>query len=277
MAEKELTLDEETPAEEPVDSTPDETLDETPAIETTLEDEIELMSEEEARAFAKRTLKQRRDGNAEAVRLKKELQKDRAELAAIRETQVKAKRAAELAAMEEKDRMAAQLADSQAEAAAEREKRQTVQAENAIMSAATRLNFNDPADAANNIDIRKVLVEGQLDAAAVEEQVAALAQAKEYLLKQAKKTPTILDAPATPRTENPAPNQDIVDRLTTPKAKALGEEQVKFQEAQQVPGREGAYALARSYRKLRELDPKVGTGEYMDEALVAHRRKTRED
>lgn len=277
MEVQEEVLDEQIAEEEQVESAPEEEEQETEP-DKTLEDEIQLMSPTELKDFATRMLLDKREGNAEAVKAKKSERKAQDDLAAIKTEQARVKREAELAAMEDSEAMKAKLADSQAEVADERGKRQKAEVGNAIMSAATRLKFIDPADAAKNISIESVMIEGRLDHDAVEDQVAALAVAKPHYVQTKTKRSTILDAPVGDKTENAGPEaQQIADRLTTPKAKALGAAQKRFQDAQRKPGEDAALETAIAYRKLTELDSKIATGEYMEESLKETARRRRED
>ena len=267
------------PKVEPVEPEPTTPPVEEPAPEPTLEDEIQLMNPQELKDFATRTLKDRREANVEAVKAKKEAAKSAADLAEIRTGQAKAKRDAELAGMEESDRLKAKLEDSLAETAKERSARIDAQVGNAIMSIATRLKFRDPADAVNNIDIQTVLVEGKLDRDALEEKVAALAESKPYFIQQPRKS-NAFDAPAGPRTENPAPAIQGIENLTSmqnTKSKALASLQVRYQESLKKPGQEAALQSSILWGKMRDIDPDIGTGKKMDEALKADGRARRGD
>lgn len=277
MEVQDSPLDEEKAEEEQVEPVPEVKEEETEP-EKSLEDEIQLMSPQDLKAFATRMLQDKREGNAEAVKAKKEATTATAELATVKADQARVKREAELAAMEEGERVKALLADSQAEAALEKELRQKAEVGNAIMSVATRLKFNDPADAVSNIEVNHVLVEGQLDHDAVEKLVADLAQNRPHYIQPPKKA-SAFDAPRSPRTDNAGDDSaaSIVERLQPKKARSMEAAQKRFQEAQSRPGREAQLQAVIAYRKLTELDSKVGTGQYMEESLKEAGRRSREE
>ncbi len=277
MFEQEEVLDEQTPKEEQVEPAPEVQDEDTEAEpDKSLEDELALMSAQELKDFAARMLTDKREANAEASKSRKASKKSQDELAEIRAGQTKLKREAELASMEESDAMKAKLADSEADLAEERSKRQKSEVENAILTAATRLKFIDPADAANNIDIQTVLVDGRLDQDALDAQVESLAETKPYLVETPKRSPAF-ESPASPRSSNGGQEQVIVDRLKTGKAKALEAEQQRFQHFQSLPGKEAQLQAVISFRKLTAMDSKIATGKYMKEAMAADGRRRGED
>ncbi len=279
MEVQDSTLDEENTEEEQIESAPEvQDKEEEAEPDKSLEDEIQLMSPQQLKDFATRMLQDKREGNAEAVKAKREATKATAELTSVKADQARIKREAELAAMEESERVKAQLADSQAEAALEKELRQKAEVGNAIMSVATRLKFIDPADAVGNIEVSHVLVEGQLDHDAVEKLVADLAQNRPHYIQATKKS-SVFEAQKSQRTDNAGDDSAarIVERLQPRKAKSMESAQKRFQEAQSRPGREAQLEAVRAYRKMTELDSKIGTGEYMEESLIEAGRRAREE
>jgi hypothetical protein len=253
---------EEVVEEEQLDAEPQEQ-----EPEPTLEDEIELMSAEEAREFAKKALSTRRSANAEAASASKKAREAAEELKQIKADQAKAKRDAEIAAMDKEDQIQAKLADAEERAALAERKALKQTKVNEAIGYATKLKFHNPGRAAQNIDVDSDVP--------VEDQIRQLAEDEPYMVEAPKKR--VFTQPADPPAANSGGQRNSIEHLRTNKAVALEKAHKAYQESMQETGRNAALNQAVAWRRIAELDPDFGSGKAMEDAMISQGRKDRSE